>query len=58
MYLELYGAFWDYVSSGHLFRTFCLGAAQIDAYGNANNSVIGRFGRPRVRLPERLAWPT
>jgi glutaconate CoA-transferase subunit B len=51
MYLELYGEFWDYVSSARLFRTFCLGAAQIDAYGNANNSVIGRFDRPKVRLP-------
>jgi glutaconate CoA-transferase subunit B len=51
MYLELYGEFWDYVSSGRLFRTFCLGAAQLDAYGNANNSVIGSFARPRVRLP-------
>jgi glutaconate CoA-transferase, subunit B len=51
MYLELDGEFWDYVSSGRFFCTFCLGAAQIDAYGNANNSVIGSFGRPRVRLP-------
>lgn len=51
MYLELYGEFWDYVSSDRMFRTFCLGAAQIDAHGNANNSVIGRFGRPKVRLP-------
>ena len=51
MYLELYGEFWDYVSSGRFFRTFCLGAAQLDAYGNANNSVIGDFGRPKVRLP-------
>jgi glutaconate CoA-transferase, subunit B len=51
MYLELYGEFWDYVSSDRLFRTFCLGAAQIDAYGNTNNSVIGDFRRPRVRLP-------
>jgi glutaconate CoA-transferase subunit B len=51
MYLELYGEFWDYVSSGRFFRTFCLGAAQLDAYGNANNSVIGSFGRPTVRLP-------
>jgi glutaconate CoA-transferase, subunit B len=51
MYLELYGEFWDYVSSSRLFRTFCLGAAQVDAYGNANNSVIGSFDHPRVRLP-------
>lgn len=51
MYLELYGEFWDYVSSDRFFRSFCLGAAQIDAYGNANNSVIGRFSQPKVRLP-------
>jgi glutaconate CoA-transferase, subunit B len=50
MYLDLCTEFWDFVSDGRHFRTFCLGAAQIDAYGNANNSVIGTFDRPRVRL--------
>lgn len=39
------------MSSGRFFRSFCLGAAQIDAYGSANNSVIGSFGRPRALLP-------
>src|ERR1700761_6064540 len=40
MYLELADQFWDYVSDPRFFRTFCLGAAQVDAYGNVNNSVI------------------
>jgi glutaconate CoA-transferase subunit B len=39
-----------------------LGAAQIDAYGNLNSTVIGDYGRPKVRLPgaggapEIAAW--
>ena len=39
-----------------------LGAAQIDAYGNLNSTVIGDYERPRVRLPgaggapEIAAW--
>src|SRR5690606_13845500 len=28
-----------------------IAAAQIDRYGNLNNSVIGGFDRPKVRLP-------
>jgi glutaconate CoA-transferase subunit B len=28
-----------------------LGAAQIDAYGNLNSTVIGDYARPKVRLP-------
>lgn len=28
-----------------------LGGAQIDAYGNLNSTVIGDYGKPRVRLP-------
>jgi glutaconate CoA-transferase subunit B len=28
-----------------------LGGAQIDPYGNLNSTVIGRHGRPKVRLP-------
>jgi glutaconate CoA-transferase subunit B len=28
-----------------------LGAAQIDAHGNLNSTVIGDYGRPKVRLP-------
>ena len=39
-----------------------LGAAQIDAYGNLNSTVIGDYDRPKVRLPgaggapEIAAW--
>lgn len=51
MYLEHYAEFWDYAASPRFLRKFCAGAAQIDAYGNTNNSVIGRYDRPRVRLP-------
>jgi glutaconate CoA-transferase subunit B len=52
MYLEQYGDFWDYALSGRHLETFCVGAAQLDRYGNANNSVIGDdYHRPKVRLP-------
>jgi glutaconate CoA-transferase subunit B len=55
MYLDVGGEFWDYASNDRFLRTFCVGAAQIDAYGNANNSVIGDFARPKVRLPGTAA---
>jgi len=42
--------FWGYVQSGRL-NTFCFRGAQIDARGNVNNTVIGSYKRPRVRLP-------
>jgi glutaconate CoA-transferase subunit B len=51
MYLEQYGDFWNYALSGRHLQTFCVGAAQLDMYGNANNSVIGEYHRPKVRLP-------
>lgn len=51
MYLEHYAEFWDYAASDRFLLKFCAGAAQIDAYGNTNNSVIGRYDRPKVRLP-------
>lgn len=52
MYLEQYGDFWHYAQSGRHLETFCVGAAQLDMYGNANNSVIGDdYHRPKVRLP-------
>jgi glutaconate CoA-transferase subunit B len=52
MYLEQYGDFWNYALNGRWIRKFCVGAAQLDRYGNANNSVIGdEFDAPRVRLP-------
>lgn len=52
MYLDQYRDFWDLVQDGRWITAFCVGAAQIDQYGNANNSVIGnRFHSPKVRLP-------
>ncbi|RMF97013.1 MAG: CoA-transferase subunit beta [Gammaproteobacteria bacterium] len=52
MYLEQYEDFWSYVQNGRYIRKFCVGAAQIDQYGNVNNSVIGDdYHAPRVRLP-------
>jgi len=52
MYIEQYGDFWNFVLNGRWIEKFCVGAAQLDQYGNANNSVIGEnYHTPRVRLP-------
>lgn len=52
MYLDQYRDFWDLVQDGRWITDFCVGAAQIDQYGNANNSVIGDdYDAPVVRLP-------
>ena len=52
MYIEQYGDFWTYAQNGRWLQKFCGGAAQLDQYGNANNSVIGSdYHRPKVRLP-------
>ena len=52
MYLEQYSTFWDIVLNGRWLQKFCVGAAQLDRYGNGNNSVIGDvYHRPKVRLP-------
>ncbi len=52
MYLDQYTDFWDLVLNGRWITKFCVGAAQIDQFGNANNSVIGAdYHSPRVRLP-------
>jgi glutaconate CoA-transferase subunit B len=52
MYLEQYGDFWNYAMNGRWIEKFCVGAAQLDQYGNANNSVIGDdYHAPKVRLP-------
>lgn len=52
MYVEQYGDFWNYALNGRWLQKFCVGAAQLDQYGNANNSVIGSdYHRPHVRLP-------
>jgi glutaconate CoA-transferase, subunit B len=42
--------FWAYAQNGRL-NTFCFRGAQIDAYGNVNNTVIGPYAHPKVRLP-------
>ena len=42
--------FYDLCTRGRMDLTF-LGAAQIDGEGNANNSVIGNWHSPKVRLP-------
>ncbi|RTZ41517.1 glutaconate CoA-transferase [Candidimonas sp. SYP-B2681] len=42
--------FYDLCCRGRMDLTF-LGAAQIDGEGNANNSVIGNWHQPKVRLP-------
>jgi glutaconate CoA-transferase, subunit B len=44
---EIFG-YW--LQSGRIDVGF-LGAAQIDRYGNLNSTVIGRYDRPKVRLP-------
>lgn len=52
MYLEQYSDFWHYAQNGRNLGIFCVGAAQLDMFGNANNSVIGRdYHAPKVRLP-------
>lgn len=52
MYIEQYGDFWDLVMNGRWIEKFCVGAAQIDQYGNVNNSIIGgEYHAPKVRLP-------
>jgi glutaconate CoA-transferase subunit B len=52
MYIEQYGDFWNFVLNGRWIEKFCVGAAQLDQFGNANNSVIGdNYHAPKVRLP-------
>jgi glutaconate CoA-transferase subunit B len=52
MYVEQYGDFWHYALNGRWIQKFCVGAAQLDQFGNANNSIIGDdFRAPKVRLP-------
>jgi glutaconate CoA-transferase, subunit B len=42
--------FWAY-AQGARFNTFAFRGAQMDRYGNVNNTVIGPFDAPKVRLP-------
>jgi glutaconate CoA-transferase subunit B len=52
MHMPQYEDFWSYALNGRWLTTFCVRGAQIDRFGNANNSVIGSdYHRPRVRLP-------
>lgn len=52
MYVDQYTDFWNLALNGRFLTKFCVGAAQLDRYGNANNSVIGSdYHAPKVRLP-------
>lgn len=42
--------FWAWAQGGH-YNTFAFRGAQIDRYGNVNNTVIGPYDAPKVRLP-------
>ncbi len=52
MYVDQYTDFWNLALHGRYLTKFCVGAAQLDKFGNANNSVIGGdYHHPKVRLP-------
>lgn len=42
--------FWSW-AQGARYNTFAFRGAQIDRFGNVNNSVIGSYHAPKVRLP-------
>lgn len=42
--------FWAY-AQGRRYNTFAFRGAQIDRFGNVNNTVIGPYDKPKVRLP-------
>lgn len=42
--------FWSY-AQGARYNTFAFRGAQMDRYGNVNNTVIGPYESPKVRLP-------
>ena len=42
--------FWAY-AQGRRYNTFAFRGAQIDRFGNVNNTVIGAYDNPKVRLP-------
>jgi glutaconate CoA-transferase subunit B len=42
--------FWSY-AQGARYNTFAFRGAQMDKYGNVNNTVIGTYDNPKVRLP-------
>ncbi len=42
--------FWAFAQGGR-YNTFAFRGAQIDRFGNVNNTVIGSYDKPKVRLP-------
>lgn len=42
--------FWSY-AQGARYNTFAFRGAQMDRFGNVNNTVIGPYDNPKVRLP-------
>jgi glutaconate CoA-transferase subunit B len=42
--------FWSY-AQGVRYNTFAFRGAQMDKHGNVNNTVIGTYDNPKVRLP-------
>ena len=42
--------FWAW-AQGKRYNTFAFRGAQIDRFGNVNNTVIGSYDKPKVRLP-------
>lgn len=42
--------FWTY-AQGARYNTFAFRGAQMDRFGNVNNTVIGTYDNPKVRLP-------
>jgi len=42
--------FWSY-AQGRRYNTFAFRGAQMDTFGNVNNTVIGSYDAPKVRLP-------
>jgi glutaconate CoA-transferase subunit B len=47
---SMFEVFGFYLQAGRVDVGF-LGGAQIDRYGNINSTVIGNYGKPKVRLP-------
>src|SRR5262245_47746793 len=48
--IPLPDVFSDYLQAGRI-DIGCLGAAQIDRFGNLNSTVIGPYDKPKTRLP-------
>lgn len=48
--------FWTWAQGGR-YNTFAFRGAQIDRFGNVNNTVIGSLDEPRVRLPGSAGMP-